>query len=259
VAAVLLANADRIALSKMVTTAELGKYAVAFTAAGLLQLAIQPFYRSFFPRYSELVALGETNRKQLHNEYFQSCRLMAGAIIPLGIICWFYAPQIFNVWIGNSDVTIVNVFRWLLVGITCSGLVWLPAAFQHAHGWTSLHAAMITGALVIGAPAMVWAIDSYGIVGATAVWVLHGVSDITLGLWLMHRRLLVGELLRWYRVVILLPLLVTIPGVAISIWLMPNGMNKWFNLCWIGATILILISIILYCHATNLRQSNKTL
>jgi O-antigen/teichoic acid export membrane protein len=59
-AAVLLANADRIALSKMVSTEELGKYAVAFTATGLLQLAIQPFYRAFFPRYAELVSQGDS-------------------------------------------------------------------------------------------------------------------------------------------------------------------------------------------------------
>lgn len=251
-AAVLLANADRIALSKMVPTVELGKYAVAFTATGLLQLAIQPFYRAFFPRYAALVSLGDT--KSLRDEYFQSCRMMGAAIIPLGTIGWVFAPQIFNAWLGKNDETILDVFRWLLIGITCSGLMWLPAAFQQAHGWTRLHAAMIAGALVLGTPIMVWAILAYGTVGATVVWIVHGVSDITLGLWLMHRRLLVGELLGWYRSVLLPPLLVSLPLVAFSRLLMPRGMNKWLDLCWIGATGLVVMAATLFLYFGRFRR-----
>lgn len=253
VAAVLMANADRIALSKMVPTEELGKYAVAFTATGLLQMGIQPFYRAFFPRYSELVSSGDT--KQLRDEYFRSCRLMAVVIIPLGIIGWIFAPHIFYAWIGKYDETIIGVFRWLLIGITCSGLVWLPAAFQQAHGWTRLHAAMILGALVLGAPVMVWAIKSHGTVGATTVWVLHGVSGITLEMWLIHRRLLIGELFYWYRSVLLPPLLVSLPLVGLFWWLMPHGLNKWVNLCWIGTTGLVVITAALSFDFVNNRKA----
>ncbi len=256
VVAVLLANADRIALSKLVLTEELGKYAVAFTATGLLQMGIQPFYRAFFPRYSELVSSSDT--KRLHDEYFRSCRLMAVVIIPLGIVGWMFAPQIFHAWLGKNDDTIVGVFRWLLIGITCSGLMWLPAAFQQAHGWTRLHAAMIAGALVLGSPAMVWAIRTYGTAGATVVWVLHGVSDITLGLWLMHRRLLIGGLLEWYRSVLLMPLLISLPVVGLSWWLIPHGLSNWLSLCWIGATGLVVIAAALFLTLPgSARLSNR--
>lgn len=252
--AVLLANADRLALSMMVSTEELGKYAVAYTATGLLQLAIQPFYRAYFPRYSELVLMGETRIKRLRDEYFQSCRLMAASIIPMGSISWVFAPYIFNAWLGNSDETTVEVFRWLLIGITCSGLVWLPAAMQQAHGWTRLHAGMIIGALVMGLPIMVWLIKVYGVVGASAIWVLHGVSDITLGLWLMHRRLLIGELQSWYRSVLLPPMLVSLTAVGASWWLMPNSLNNWLALCWIGVTGLGIMTLSLYFSLVKARE-----
>jgi O-antigen/teichoic acid export membrane protein len=252
IAAVLLANADRIALSKMESTAELGKYAIAFTATGLLQLAIQPFYRSFFPRFSELISKGDIESKKLYEEYFKSCQLMAAAIIPLGLMGWIFATELFTIWLGNSDETIVEVFRWLIIGITCSGLMWLPAAFQHAHGWTSLHAYMIAGALVFGAPVMVWAIHVYGTVGATTVWVIHGVSDITLGLWLMHKRLLVGKFFVWYRTVVLPPLIVCIPVVGLSWWFMPHGFNNWVYLVWIILTIIInIIAMVFYFQLIN--------
>jgi len=138
----------------------------------------------------------------------------------------------------------IAVFRWLLIGITTSGLMWLPAAYQQAHGWTRLHVVMMLSALLLGAPLMVWAIRSYGAVGATAVWVLHGVSDITIGLWFMHRRLLIGQLLDWYRSVALPPPLV-IPLACTSWWLLPSDMNKWASLCWIAVTGAVLIALAL--------------
>ena len=257
ISAVLLANADRIALSKMMPTAELGKYAVAFTATGLLQLGIAPFYRAFFPRYSELVSSGDS--ELLRNEYFRSCRLMAVVIIPLGVIGWMFAPQLFQVWIGRYDKTIIDVFRLLLVGITCSGLMWLPAAFQQAHGRTSLHASMIAGALVLGIPTMIWAIRSYGTIGATAVWFIHGVSGITLELWLMHRHLLVGELLHWYRSVLLPPLLISLPLAGLSWWLIPGGLNRWYALGWIGATGLLVVVSVLFFNFGGSRRGRLPL
>jgi O-antigen/teichoic acid export membrane protein len=244
ISAIFLSNIDRIFLSKMLPTAELGKYAVAFTATGILQMGIQPFYRAFFPRYSELVWADD--KKRIRHEYFQSCKLLAMFIIPTGIIGWVFAPHFFNIWLGSYTQTSVDVFRWLLIGVTCSGLMWLPAAFQQAHGWTRLHACMTVGALIAGAPIMFFAIKLYGAVGATTVWIIHGVSDITLGIWLMHRRLLIGELFKWYRSVILPPLLISIPLVLISWRTMPEGMNKWVNIFWIGITGIIVIVVPLF-------------
>ena len=253
-AAVLMANADRIALSALLPTAELGKYAVAFTATGLLQIGIQPFYRAFFPRYSELVSAGDAVR--LRKEYFWSCQLLAIFIIPLGVIGWTFAPELLSSWLGSQDETVTAVFRWLLIGITCSGLTWLPAAFQQAHGWTRLHASMIAGALVLGTPTMVWAILALGTVGATTVWVLHGISGITLELWLMHRRLLVGELAEWYRRVLLPPLVLTLPLVSLSSWAMPKGLGRWESLGWVGATGFVVIAAALVFGLVMVRKDH---
>lgn len=244
VVAVLLGNIDRIALSKMMPTAELGKYAVAFTGTGLLQLGIQPFYRAYFPRYAELVSRGDAQR--LRQEYFSSCRLMAAVIIPVGIVGLAFAPQLLNAWLGKVDVTVLETFRLLLFGILCAGIMWLPAAFQQAHGWTSLHVFMMASAVILGAPLMVRAIALYGTMGATAVWILHGVSDITLGLWLMHRRLLKKEMWTWVRTVILPPLVFVAPIVLLARWLMPQGLGRLGNLSWAGLTGLVAIAVAQY-------------
>ena len=236
---VLLANVDRLILSKLVSVEELGKYALAFTATGLLQMGIQPFYRAYFPRFAELIA--KSDSVKLREEYYQGCRLVSCIVIPVAMIGWLFAPEIFMMWVGGDDKTIVLVFRWLLLGIASAGLMWLPAAFQQAHGWTRLHATMIAGALCLGGPSLFWTINKWGAAGATAVWVLHGVSDVTLGLWLMHKRLLPGEFMFWYRRVVLPPFFCSLPIVWLSWWLKPSGLDSWSNAAWLGITSLFLI------------------
>ena len=243
--AIMLANADRITLSKMVSTAELGKYGIALTATGLLQFGIQPFYRAFFPRYAELISLGDN--ENLRSEYFKSCQIMAVVIIPLGIIGWCFAPQLFHFWIGYNDQAIADIFRLLIIGITCSGLMWLPAAFQQAHGWTSLHVCMMAGAVIVGTPiAIFYSIPHYGTLGATIIWLLHGISDITLGLWLMHKRLLRGEFFKWYITIILPPTLITAFFVSIAWFTIPSFQHDWINLIWIAGTGILAVLSTLY-------------
>jgi O-antigen/teichoic acid export membrane protein len=235
--AVLLASADRLVLSRMVSMEALGQYAVAFAGSGLLQLGIQPFYRTFFPRYTELLSLNDPGA--LRREYFQSCRMMAMLLLPLGLVGFVFAPELLHAWLGQHDETIANTFRLLLLGISCSGLCWLPAAFQQAHGWTRLHTQMMTGSVLIGVPLILLAVPRFGIAGATAVWLVHGISDLTLGLWLMHRRLLRGDLMRWYREVLVKPFLTTAPLIAASCWLMPPDLGRWSGFAWATTTGLL--------------------
>jgi O-antigen/teichoic acid export membrane protein len=115
--AVLLANIDRLVLSRMVTTVDLGKYSIAFAATGILQLGIQPFYRAFFPRYSELVSSG--NSIQLEKEYFASTRIVAIFIITIGIIGFVFANELFSIWLEKKiDFELISVFRVLIFSIS---------------------------------------------------------------------------------------------------------------------------------------------
>lgn len=254
IAGALLANVDRLFLSKLLPAAELGKYTLAWTVAGFLQLGIQPFYRAFYPRFSELHALGDG--AGLRREYYLSCRLAGWLIIPFALVGFFFAREIFYAWLGRTDDTLVLVFRWLLLGVAGAGLMWLPAAFQQAQGWTRLHALMIAGALLLGLPCLWWAIRQWGTAGATVVWVLHGVSDVTLGLWLMHKRLLPGEFFKWYWTVIIQPFLLCLPIVVLSWLLMPAELRRLPAAIWIGITGMLEI-IVLLMHDSIFRNKGK--
>ena len=243
IAGVILANVDRLFLSKLLPAEELGKYTLAWTLTGFLQLGIQPFYRAYFPRFAELFTIGNTAK--LRKEYYNGCRMTSCIIVPFALIGSVFAPEIFIAWIGKADETVVNVFRLLLIGVSGAGLMWLPAGYQQAQGWTRLHAWMIAGALGIGIPCLWWTIKIWGTAGATMIWLLHGISDVTLGLWLMHKRLLPGELSIWYRSVIILPLLICLPLVVLSRWAMPVAISRVSIVIWLGV-ISFSIMIILF-------------
>jgi O-antigen/teichoic acid export membrane protein len=255
VAGTVLVNVDRLVLSKLLPTEELGKYTLAWMLASFLQLGIQPFYRAYFPRFSESIANNELDA--LRTDYYQGCKYSAWVIIPTAVISGIFARDIYFMWVGSNDETVVSVFRWLLIGVAGSGLMWLPAAFQQAHGWTRLHAAMIIAPLAIGLPAIWWAIKIWGTVGATIIWVMHGISDVTLGLWLMHRRLLKGEFIYWYRKIITPPLLTcTVIGLA-SWWSMPAGLGRWASASWVGTTALVaILSLLLFSKANNMIKAH---
>lgn len=239
----LLANVDRIVLSKLVPAEDFGRYTLAFTAAGLLQMVILAFYRSYFPRFSELKASGED--AGLKKTYYQGCRYVGAVIVPTAVTACVFAPELFRIWMGSSDETVIAVFRLLIVATTCSGLMWLPAGLQQAVGWTRLHVSLMILALCLGLPCLVFGIKALGTVGATAMMIVHGAIEITLGLWLMNRVLYPGENLRWYALVTISPLVASLPLALASAAIMPVGMERPASFAWLAATgIIILLSAI---------------
>ena len=238
----LLTNADRIAVSKLMSAEALGRYSVALTAIGLLQMLVIAFHRAYYPRFAQLHAAGL--RDQLRHVYYQACALVGFTVIPVALVVGVFAPQLLYAWIGWSDWDTALTLRLLVFGFALSGVMWLPAAYQQATGWTRLHATLMAATLLTGVPLLPLAIHELGLVGASVLMVLHGILEITLGLWLMNRRCFPGENLKWYRQVIGWPLAISLPVVCISRVLMPRDLDRLSIAAWIGATCVVLLGLI---------------
>jgi O-antigen/teichoic acid export membrane protein len=230
----LLSNADRIVVSRMMSAEVLGKYTVALTAIGLLQTVIFAFHRAYFPRFSELNAAGDPER--LKHTYYDACTLVGSVVIPVALVFAVFTPELFTVWLGWTEPDTVTVSRLLVLGFVLSGVMWLPAAYQQAIGWTRLHASLMAVTLVGGVPLLVLCVDRIGLIGASALMITHGVIEITLGLWLMNRVCFPGENMLWYRRVIGGPLLWSLPVVALSWVLMPHDLSRPACAAWILVT-----------------------
>jgi O-antigen/teichoic acid export membrane protein len=231
---VVIANTDRLLISQMLSTTDLGRYAVAFVACSVIQMLLVPFYRVFFPRYSQLH--GEGNERTLLREYFTSNRWLSGLVVPTVVCMCVFTPEALVVWMGEAEPDTTDIMRLLLIGVGMAALGWLPGAIQQAYGSTTLHLAMLVGALVVGLPVAVLCVNLFGAAGATAVWLVHGALSVLVEPWLMHRRVLRGYVAEWYAVSLVVPLVPAATVALLSSWLLPSGIGRWSLLVWLAVT-----------------------
>lgn len=233
----LLSNADRLAVSRLMDGEALGKYTVALTIIGLLQTLVFAFHRAYYPRFSELSAAGDPAR--LRGVYYAACTQVGAVIVPCGLLFACFTPELFFVWLGWSAVDTVSVSRLLVFGFVLSAVMWLPAAYQQAIGWTRLHATLMALTLLFGVPMLVLGIRHFGLLGAATLIVTHGLIQVTAGLWIMNRVCFPGENWLWYQRVLGAPLLLGGPLVGMSKLLMPPDLGRLGAAAWIAATGLL--------------------
>jgi len=239
--AVVIANADRLLISTLSTTADVGRYSVAFIGCSVIQMLLTPFYRVYFPRFSALVAADD--QVGLRAEYISSGRWLSCVVFPTVLCLCMFPAEVLRVWIGDEDHAAAAVMGVLSLGVGAAALSWLQGALQQAHGVTSLHMGMLAMAVVIGLPAAVYCVSEFGIVGATALWIIHGLLSLTIEPWLMHRRFLQGQLVAWYRAALLVPLVSTAAVVIPSRLLMPDGLSRWMVAVWLVMTGAIALAL----------------
>jgi O-antigen/teichoic acid export membrane protein len=239
--AVVIANADRLLISSAYTTADVGRYSVAFIGCSVIQMLLTPFYRVYFPRFSALVAAGD--ERGLRDEYASSGRWLSCVVLPTTLCLCMFSEEVLMVWIGEKDPAAAAVLGALALGVGAAALSWLQGALQQAHGVTSLHLRMLAMAVVVGLPASVYCMAEFGIVGATALWVVHGLVSVTIEPCLMHRRFLRGQLVPWYRAALLVPLASSAAVIIPSRLLMPDGLSRWLVAGWLVLTGAIALAV----------------
>ena len=195
---ILLMQADKIILTKILPLEKFGYYTLAGVVASVPGMIAMPFNNAIYPRFTQLVAKGDFS--ELTALYHRSCQLLAVFIIPVGLVLACYSKEIIFLWTGNL-VTAQNTFllvRILVTGSTLMGLMLIPYAMQLAFGWTKLSLLFNVMGVVLLIPSMIWLTTMYGAVGASFMWLVLS-SAYFLGLpHLMHRRILQGEKWKWY-------------------------------------------------------------
>ena len=233
-----ISNADRLFVSKLLAAEMLGRYTIAATVIGLLQMFIVAFHRVYQPRFAELTAAD--NGPGLRRAYYQACMTVGAAIIPTAVLFVAYTNEIFVLWVGWSDPDTTLAARLLVSGYAMAGLMWLPASYQQAIGWTRLNVMLMAASWLVGMPVLWLAIRWFGLAGASAMMLTHGVIQLALGLRLMNQRCFPGEDGLWVRRVILGPLALSLPVAALGWWLLPAQSSPPLTVPWMLCTALIM-------------------
>jgi O-antigen/teichoic acid export membrane protein len=197
VVGLVVAQIDKVLLSRLLGLGDFGRYMVASTVAGGLYVLVLPVFNGVFPRFSNLVARGDANG--LAALYRTATRLLGAALFPLAMLLVVSGEDLVRIWTRDAALaeTVAPILALLAAGTALHGAMYLPYALQLAHGKTrlALQIALIVAALTV--PAMLTLALRYGAVGGGMAWLLVHVAYMTLGTWMTHRRLLRGMGIDW--------------------------------------------------------------
>lgn len=210
-----LGQMDKVVLSRVLPLEQFGLYSLAALLASSLNLVIVPVFSAFYPRLSEIVARGEADA--IRETYHQITQLMACLMLPAAALQIAFAPMCLVLWTGNPAISesAASVLVLLVVGTAVNGLMHIPYALQLAYGWTRLGLYLALSNVILFAPMMVWGALHFGATGGAAVWALLNAFYMAVGLPLMHRRLLRGEIGQWLLRDVGFPLL-AVSGVMLA-------------------------------------------
>ena len=218
---VTLIQLDRIVLSAMRPLVELGYFSLAMSVAAGMGRMIQPMFNALYPRYTRLVSLGET--AELTHLYHLSNQCVAVMAASTAAVLMVFGKDVIYLWTGDTATAakLGLPLSILIAGTALNGLLNLPYALQLAFGWTRLTIGSNLVALILGLPFCIWAVGRDGIVGAAYLWFAINLGFVAIAIPLMHRRLMRGELSKWYFQDILPPSISATSIALLGGWLVP--------------------------------------
>jgi len=196
--AVLLTQVDKLLLSALVSLEQFGYYMLASTISGALFLFITPLATAVAPRLTALVAKKENDA--VISVYHIASQWVSVLLIPPALVMAFFAEPLVWVWIGDHHVAQVaaTFLTPLAIGTLINGFMHVPYRTQLAYGWTGLTVRANLFAVGILIPAILLTVPDYGAIAAAWVWVTLNAGYVLFAIPAMHRKILSGEMWRWY-------------------------------------------------------------
>lgn len=206
ISALVLSQLDRLILSKLLSLEMFGYYVLGYTFGSALYLIIIPVFNATLPRLSALVA--QRNPANLRQAYRAGVRLMATLVLPSSAVLVVFAEPLLRAWTGRPEAAhfAAPIAAMIAAGTALNGLMHLPFALQIAYGWTSIGLTINLLFIAIMLPALIFAVEQSGALGAATVWLGLNALYMLLGVPLTHQKILRGETFLWFVRGALLPI-----------------------------------------------------
>lgn len=233
---VVLTQVDKLLLSRLLPLPEFGVFMLASTLVGGLWLIGGPVVLAIGPVLVRQFEGGDAD--VLAQSYHRAAQLVAVAVGPAMLMLMVFAPGVLVAWSGDPVLAgkTAPILAVLALGTGINALLQVPYQLQLAAGWTRLAMTVNLVAVVVMIPLLLWSVPLYGANAAAFVWATINIGYLLVTIPLLHRRLLPGEMWRWYGADTGLPLLGAAAVVAIAWVLQPEAMaNRWV---WSGFLVV---------------------
>lgn len=167
--ALVLSQADRLAVTKFLSLEYLGYYSIAYNASIAISLVQSAINNASFPAFSHSFSSGE--HADLLSRYNKASQLM-GLVVALPCFALvFFGHEVLAVWI-NAKVADAAAFTmaWLALGFFFNAIVSNAYMAAVACGQPGLPLKVNLVALVLYLPVLYWLVHVFGISGAAAAY-----------------------------------------------------------------------------------------
>ncbi len=167
--ALVLSQADRLAVTKFLSLEALGYYSIAYNASIAISLVQGAINSASFPAFSHSFSSGR--RADLLSRYNKASQLMSLVVALPCFALVFFGHEILHLWI-NAKVAdeAALTMAWLALGFFFNAVVSNAYMAAVACGHPSLPLKVNLLALVLYLPALYWLVLDYGIAGAAAAY-----------------------------------------------------------------------------------------
>lgn len=229
VLATILLQADKLILSAILPLNQFGCYMLAAMIANFVSTLASPFSTAVFPRFSQIVGSG-TSPKNISDLYHKMCQVVSTVVIPFALTIAFFSFNFLYVYTGSVKVAKESalVLSVLVVAKMLHASMQIPYAIQLAYGWVKLSLYINVASVLWIVPAVYFLTSWYGTIGAAVAWLIVTIGYVCVGMPLMHRKLLVGELFRWAKHTLIIPVLSIAAFLFIVRWLVDDlSLDRW--------------------------------
>ncbi len=195
---ILLTQVDKIILSKMLSLEQFGYYTISCTLGCMIYQIASPLTQSYFPKFSNLISLNKT--EELKNLYHQGCQMISVLVLPATFVLVFFSKELIFIWTKNLT-TAENT--WMITAIYAfgaglNGLMNIPYILTLSYGWTKLGFYQNIFFLILMIPLTIFLALKYVGVGGAISWAIINTLYFFITPHLIHKKILKGEVVKWY-------------------------------------------------------------
>lgn len=170
-----LVQADKMILSRLVSLEAFGFYMLAWTVSSGLFRVATPLLQAFSPRFTVLVSQGDL--AGLSRQVRLASQLTGVLLLPPAALLMLLPRSILDAWTGNPDVAgaAAPLLAMMTVGTALAACSYPALSVLYSSNRLRPVIAVYVGAVIVLLPIMTIAALRFGVVGAAMCWPLYGL------------------------------------------------------------------------------------
>lgn len=172
---IILTQADKLILSRMVSLEVMGFYMLAWTVTSGLSRIATPLIQAFAPYFTMLVSSGD--RDSLEKQVRISSQLMSALILPPSALIVVLSKPILFSWTGSEDIAAgaTSIMAVLVVGTAFSACSYPALSILYSEKRLRPVITVNLVSLLVLLPLLMMTVVHFGVIGAAFVWAFYGL------------------------------------------------------------------------------------